>query len=123
MASAPACVLLEKRVNRRVSERFPKDDNDSGNHRTERNYAFDKTHKVDRYVDGRGVETTFGRDGVERVTGKTFTVPEGHPEIQDVPDVSYSFDANGNLTGIANADGSAGWGYDNLDRLTTEQDK
>jgi RHS repeat-associated protein len=72
-------------------------------------------------VDGRGVETTFGRDGVGRVTGKTFTVPDGHPEIPAVSDVTYSFDANGNLTGIANADGSAGWGYDNLDRLQTEQ--
>jgi YD repeat-containing protein len=29
--------------------------------------------------------------------------------------------ANGNLTGIAKTDGSAGWGYDNLDRLTAEQ--
>jgi hypothetical protein len=62
--------------------------------------------------------TFFSRDGVGRVIGKSYVAPEGRPEIQDVPDVSYSFDANGNLTG--NADGSAGWGYDNLDRLTAE---
>ncbi len=104
-------------LNRRTLERFPLGQGG----RTERAYAYDASHNVSQYTDGRGVIVDLSnRDGVGRILSKEYTVPVGHPEIRDVPDVSYGYDSNGNLTGISNADGSASWSYDSLDRLNTE---
>jgi YD repeat-containing protein len=106
------------KLNRRTSETFPEGYN---NQRNVRYYGYDATHNVSTYRDGRDVLTVFGRDGAGRVISKTYEVPENRPEIREVPDVLYSYDANGNLTGISNSDGAASWSYDSLDRLETEQ--
>ena len=104
-------------LNRRVLERFP----EGQGGRTERAYAYDKAHNVKKYTDGRGVEVDLSdRDGVGRILTKTYTVPAGNPDIPGVPVVHYGYDDNGNLAGISNANGSASWTYDALDRLSEE---
>jgi YD repeat-containing protein len=90
-------------------------------HATTRTWNYNAAHQVVGYQDGRGVQTTFMRDNAGRLTGKTFSVPSGHPEIPAVPEVTYQLDADGNVTEISNSEGSATWGWDEQGRLVSEQ--
>lgn len=61
--------------------------------------------------DGKGQTTTYTHDGLDRGTKTTYS---------DTSTVTYVYDANGNLTSQADANGTDSFTYDSQNRLTKE---
>lgn len=73
--------------------------------------AYDGNGNVVTRTDGNGAVTAFTYDNVNRLTAIDY--PGGSS-----PDVSFTYDVNGNRTAMTDATGTTEYGYDLYDRLT-----
>lgn len=73
-------------------------------------YSYDPTGNLKTITDAATVVSTFSYDELGRVTSIDYS--------DSTPDVGFSYDANGNLTGMTDGAGSESRSYDDLDRLT-----
>jgi YD repeat-containing protein len=83
--------------------------------RTTFGYYADDT--VQTITDARGATESFGYNNRHLVTSISYGVPAG---VGATPNVSFSYDGAGNRTGMWDGQGSVGYLYDTLSRLTSE---
>lgn len=80
-------------------------------------YAYDNNGNVLTKTDARGITTTFSYDGLNRLTGKSYSNGD--------PAVSYAYDQGvngiGRRTGMADQAGSEAWSYDTMGRIVSDQ--
>ena len=74
-------------------------------------YTYDSLSRVATATDGKGQTTRYAYDTLDRVTTLTF---------HDGSQITYAYDANGNLTSMADNTGTSSFAYDRLNRLTQE---
>jgi YD repeat-containing protein len=67
-------------------------------------------------VDPKGQKTTYGYDGLGRLTRISFGMQDGAADSS----TSYTLDPNGNMTGMTDEIGSSSWVYDEDGNLTIE---
>ncbi len=88
-------------------------------------YTYDDASNLLTQTDARGVTINFQHDALNRLTQKSYTIPQG-ADVINPGTITYSYDATqqqfakGKLTGVAEASGSSSFAYDNLNRLTAE---
>lgn len=73
-------------------------------------HTYDAVGNLKTVADAASVVSTFSYDEIGRMTAIDYS--------DSTPDVTFSYDANGNLTGMTDGAGSESRTYDNLDRLT-----
>ena len=97
-------------------------------------YAYDGAGDLASVTTPEGVKTSYFYDGLNRLHEETTTRPgfdtSGNPVVLPVSDYTYALRSDGLRTGVMektwNAAGTTfstiviGWGYDNLNRLTSE---
>lgn len=97
-----------------------------GSHRTT-TYTYDTLSRVKTITDGRGVRTTFTYDALGHVVAETFaddptdsvTPPTGTASAT----VTWAYDAAGNMTSLDDPEGFTNFTYDELNRVTSQQDQ
>ncbi|OGX37530.1 MAG: hypothetical protein A3C53_04955 [Omnitrophica WOR_2 bacterium RIFCSPHIGHO2_02_FULL_68_15] len=88
-------------------------------------YAYDAVDNLTSQTDARGATIAFSYDALNRLTNKSYTIPNGLTGVTGQP-VSYTYDgpatpfSKGKLTAVADGSGSAGFQYDTLGRLVKE---
>ncbi|MGB2865787.1 MAG: RHS repeat-associated core domain-containing protein, partial [Sedimentisphaerales bacterium] len=75
------------------------------------NFEYDGSGNVVARVDGNGNRTEYEYDKINRL--KSINYPGGGR-----PEVSFTYDGNGNLTSMTDWTGTTSYAYDDLDRLT-----
>ncbi|MBI3119385.1 MAG: RHS repeat protein, partial [Candidatus Hydrogenedentes bacterium] len=74
-------------------------------------FAYDGNGNMISRIDGNGATTTFAYDALNRLTSINY--PGGAS-----PDVTFTYDVNGNRTSMTDATGTTQYTYDLYDRLT-----
>lgn len=85
-------------------------------------YTYDALSRVRTVTDGRGVVTTYSYDTLDHVTEEVFDASDASP-APDGPTsrtVQWTFDPDGNLTHLQDPTGTETYGYDELNRRTTQ---
>lgn len=88
-------------------------------------YAYDAVDNLTSQTDARGVTINFTYDPLNRVTQKSYTIPQTS-DVSPQTSVTYSYDnpvkpfSKGKLTEITDGSGSSSFAYDNLGRLISE---
>jgi RHS repeat-associated protein len=80
-------------------------------------YSYFNDDTAQTITDARGATTTFGYNNRHQMTSISYGVPAG---VAVTPNVSFSYDAAGNRTSMADGLGSVSYAYDQLSRLTSE---
>ncbi|MBI3021625.1 MAG: hypothetical protein HYY59_06495 [Candidatus Omnitrophica bacterium] len=89
-------------------------------------YAYDAVDNLTSQTDARGVTINFAYDALNRLTQKSYTVPQTS-DIRPQTSVTYSYDdtakpfSKGKLTRITDGSGSSSFTYDQLGRLNSEE--
>ena len=88
-------------------------------------YAYDDVDNLTSQTDARGVTISFTYDALNRLTNKSYAIPNGLTGVTGQP-VTYTYDdpavpfAKGKLTKVTDGSGSASFVYDALGRVLTE---
>ncbi len=78
-------------------------------------YTYDNLSRIKTVTDARGVTTSYTYDGLDHV--KTATYTKSGATTQSV---TWTYDKAGNLTAISDLNGANTFGYDELNRKTSE---
>jgi RHS repeat-associated protein len=81
-------------------------------------YSYDGDNRLTQSVDRLGRTDNFAYDAASRLTAETWLSATG----STLNNLTFTYDANSNLTGSANAGGTYTMAYDQLDRLTSSQE-
>jgi YD repeat-containing protein len=81
------------------------------------NYTYYGDDTVQTMTDARGASRTFAYNNRDLPTSITYGVPAG---VAATPNVSFSYDAAGNRTGMTDGLGSVSYVYDQISQLTSE---
>src|SRR5437660_8467996 len=76
-------------------------------------YSYNPDNTINSVTDARGATCTYGYNNRNQVTSATHTL-SGQPTIA----LGYGYDAAGNRTSMTDAQGSAGYSYDSLSRMS-----
>ncbi len=88
---------------------------------TETTWIYNADDSVQQTIDPRGAITNFTYNELRLATQISYDPPANHPEIPDVPTVSFNYDAVGNRTQMTDGTGTTGYFYDPLSRLESEK--
>jgi len=84
-------------------------------------FEYDKNGNLTKATDRRGKVTRFGYDALDRFVFVGYGAAGEEPNVTYESTVSYTYDAANRLTAVADsASGNIAFGYDDLDRLTSE---
>ena len=78
-------------------------------------FTYDALSRIKTVTDGRGVTTSYTYDGLDRVVRAVYA-KSGQPDQS----VAWEYDLAGNTTSLADANGTNTFGYDELNRKTSE---
>ncbi len=80
-------------------------------------YEYDAAGNVTQTTQPQGETVSYTYDVLDRLTGIDYSTP--YSLTDGVPPVAYTYDANGNRTGMTDGAGAVNYAYDVRDRLTS----